>query len=167
MKKITILLVLFIVINQACTVSYTLSGASIAPDVKTISVQHFVNRSPLGIANLEQYITDELKDKFKSQTSLTVVKDMGHLNFEGEIRRYFTKPMAITGDERAAQNRLTMVVYVKFTNEIEPQYNFDNNFTQYADYDSEKDLSSVEQELVEEIVEKIIEDIFNQSVVNW
>ena len=167
MKKATILLVLFVLVNQACTVSYTLSGASIAPDVKTVSVQHFVNRSPLGIANLEQYITDELKDKFKSQTSLTVVNDMGHLNFEGEITRYFTKPMAIKGDETAAQNRLTMVVHVKFTNEIEPQYNFDNNFKQYEDYDNDKDLSSVEQELVEEIVLKLIEDIFNQSVVNW
>lgn len=167
MKKITTLLVLFVIVNQACTVSYTLSGASIAPDVKTVSVQHFVNRSPLGIANLEQYITDELKDKFKSQTSLTVVNDMGHLNFEGEITRYFTKPMAITGDETAAQNRLTMIVHVKFTNEIEPQYNFDSDFTQYEDYDSDKDLSSVEQELVEQIVEKLIEDIFNKSVVNW
>jgi Lipopolysaccharide-assembly len=167
MKRIIFLLVVCISISNSCTVGYTLSGASIAPDVKTVSVQHFVNRSPLGVANLEQYITDELKDKFKSQTPLTIINDMGHLNFEGEILRYYTKPMAITGDETAAQNRLTMVVHVKFTNEIEPEFNFDSDFTQFADYDSDKDLSSVEQDLVEEIVEKIIEDIFNKSVVNW
>ncbi len=167
MKRIIFLLVIYVLASQSCSVSYTLSGASIAPDVKTISVQHFVNRAPLGAANLEQYITDELKDIFKSQTSLTVVNDMGHLNFEGEIIRYFTKPMAITGDETAAQNRLTMVVHVKFTNEIEPEFNFDSDFTQFADYSSDEDLSSVEQDLVEEIVEKIIEDIFNKSVVNW
>ncbi|MCK5029469.1 MAG: LptE family protein [Bacteroidales bacterium] len=167
MKRIAFLLIIYILANQSCSVSYTLSGASIAPDVKTVSVQHFVNRSPLGVANLEQYITDELKDKFKSQTSLTVVNEMGDLNFEGEITRYFTKPMAITGDETAAQNRLTIIVHVKFTNEVEPEFNFDSNFTQFADYDSDKDLTSVEQDLVEEIVEKIIEDIFNKSVVNW
>jgi len=167
MKRTIFFLTIYLLASQSCTVSYTLSGASIAPDVKTISVQHFVNRAPLGVANLEQYITDEIKDKFKSQTSLTVVNDMGHLNFEGEIVRYFTKPMAITEDETAAQNRLTMVVHVKFTNEIEPEFNFDSDFTQFADYDSDKNLSDVEQELVEEIVEKIIEDIFNKSVVNW
>jgi len=167
MKRIIFLLAIYILASQSCTVSYTLSGASIAPAVKTVSVQHFINRAPLGVANLEQYITDELKDKFKSQTSLTVVNDMGHLHFEGEITNYFTKPMAITGDETAAQNRLTMVVHVKFTNEIEPEFNFDSDFTQFADYDSGQDLSSVEQDLVEEIVEKIIEDIFNKSVVNW
>ena len=167
MKKLSLLLIIYLFINQACTISYSLTGASIAPDVKTFSVQHFVNRAPLGLPNLEQYFTDELKDKFKSQTSLTVVNDMGHLNFEGEITKYFTKPMAITGDEIAAQNRFTITVHVRFTNEIEPEYNFDTNFTQFADYDSNQDLSTVEQQLVEEVVEKLIEDIFNKSVVNW
>lgn len=167
MKKLSLLLIIYLFINQACTISYSLTGASIAPDVKTISVQHFVNRAPLGVANLEQYFTDELKDKFKSQTPLTVVNDMGHLNFEGEIRKYFTRPMAITGNEIAAQNRFTITVHVKFTNEIQPEYNFDTDFTQFADYDSDLDLSSVEQQLLEEIVEKLIEDIFNKSVVNW
>ncbi len=167
MRNLFIILILYVFVQQACTISYTLSGASIAPDVKTVSVQHFVNRAPLGLANLEQYFTDELKDKFKSQTSLTVVNDVGHLDFEGEITRYFTKPMAITGDETAAQNRLTIEVSVKFTNEIEPEYNFDTKFSQYADYDSDLDLSSVEQDLAEEIVDKLIEDIFNKAVVNW
>lgn len=152
---------------QSCNVRYSLSGASIPADAKTISVQHFVNRAPLGTANIEQYFTDELKDKFKSQTSLKVINDIGHLNFEGEITRYFIQPIAITGNEMAAQNRLTITAHVKFTNEIEPEYNFDSDFSQYKDYPSDDDLSSVEQELVEDIVERLIEDIFNKAVVNW
>lgn len=167
MKKISLLILISLVISQACTVSYSLTGASIAPDVKTISVQNFVNRAPLGLPNLEPYITDELKDKFKSQTSLSLVREDGHLNFEGEITKYFTKPMAITGDETAAQNRLTITVHITFTNEIEPQYNFESDFTRFADYNSDQDLSSVEEQLVETIVEELIEDIFNKSVVNW
>ncbi|MBI9055636.1 MAG: LptE family protein [Bacteroidales bacterium] len=167
MKKLTILLLTFLFISQSCTISYKLNGASIAPEVKTVSIQYFTNRAPLAMSNLEQIITDNLKDKFKSQTKLKRVDEMGHLDFSGEITQYFTKPMAITGDEVAAQNRLTIEIHVKFTNEIEPQYNFDQNFSQFADYDSNSDLSSVEQELVDEIVEKLIEDIFNKSVVNW
>jgi hypothetical protein len=96
-----------------------------------------------------------------------LVNDVGHLNFEGEITQYDTKPMAIVGDETAAQNRLSITVHVKFTNEIEPKYNFDSDFTRYADYDSNLDLAQVEQELVEEIVVQLIDDIFNKSVVNW
>jgi len=167
MKKIVIILCACILVSQSCTVNYTLSGASIAPEVETVSVQHFVNRAPLGVANMEQYITNELKDKFKSQTRLTTVNDAGDLNFEGEIVDFNTKPMAITQNEKAAQNRLTIAVRVKFTNEVEPKYNFDQTFSQYEDYDSDQDLASVEQELMEKIVEKLIEDIFNKSVVNW
>lgn len=167
MKRIIFFIIIFTLISNSCTVNYSMTGASIAPDVKSVSVQYFVNRAPLGIANIEQYFTDELKDKFKSQTTLTVVTDGGHLDFSGEITKYLMRPMAITGDEIAAQNRLTITVHVKFTNEIEPQYNFDQDFTQFADYNSDLDLSSVEQGLMEDIVEKLIEDIFNQSVVNW
>jgi hypothetical protein len=60
-----------------------------------------------------------------------------------------------------------VTVHVRFTNEIEPEYNFESNFTRYADYDSNLDLVQVEQELVEEIVELLIDDIFNKAVVNW
>lgn len=167
MKKLSFLVVIFLFISQSCTVSYSITGASIAPDVKTISVQNFVNRAPLGLPNLEPYITDELKDKFKSQTSLTLVSEDGHLNFEGEITKYDTKPMAITGNETAAQNRLSITVHIRFTNEIESQYDFESDFTRFADYNSDQDLSSVEQQLVETIVEELIEDIFNKAVVNW
>ncbi len=167
MKKVILSIVILIATIQSCTVSYTLSGASIAPEVKTVSVQYFTNRAPLAMANIGQYITDELKDKFKSQTSLTLVNDVGHLNFEGEITKYDTRPTAIVGDETAAQNRLSITAHVKFTNEIEPEYNFDSDFSRYADYDSNLDLAQVEQELVEEIVEQLIDDIFNKSVVNW
>ena len=75
MRKLTILLFAFIFISQSCTVKYGLTGASIAADVKTVSVQYFVNRAPLGMTNLEQYFTDELKDKFKSQTKLMIVSE--------------------------------------------------------------------------------------------
>jgi len=167
MKKVILSIVILIATIQSCTVSYTLSGASIAPEVKTVSVQYFTNRAPLAMANIGQYITDELKDKFKSQTSLTLVNDVGHLNFEGEITKYDTRPTAIVGDETAAQNRLSITAHVKFTNEIEPEYNFDSDFTRYADYDSNLDLVQVEQELVEEIVVLLIDDIFNKAVVNW
>jgi len=167
MKKVLIIIAVLIASTQSCKVSYTLSGASIAPEVKTVSVQYFTNRAPLALTNLDQYITNELRDKFKSQTSLTVVSDVGHLNFEGEITDYNTRPTAIVGDETAAQNRLTVTVHVKFTNEIEPEYDFDSDFTRYADYDSNLDLAQVEQELVNEIVEQLIDDIFNKAVVNW
>jgi hypothetical protein len=166
-KLIIFIALLLTTINYACTVSYSTTGASISPDVKTVSVNFFPNRAALGTANLGQYFTDELKDKFLGQTSLTLVENYGHLNFEGEITNYNTKPIAITGDEIAAQNRLTIKVHVVFVNNNDPEQNFDTSFSRYQDYNSTENLSSVEEGLVEGIVAELVEDIFNKSVVNW
>lgn len=150
-----------------CSVKYTTTGASLTPDMKTISVAFFPNRAPIVNTALSQEFTEKLKDKFISQTNLQMISEGGDLNFEGEIRGYDTRPMAITGDERAALNRFTISINVKFTNLIDPTKSFDSNFSAYEDFESEKGLDTVEGELIPLILEKIIEDVFNRSVVNW
>lgn len=154
-----------------CKITYSFSGASISADVKTISVQFFQNRADLngGVirAGFDQEFTDAMIDKFRAQTGLEFVNDLGDVNFEGEITGYNTAPMAITGDEVAALNRFTVAVRVKFTNAIQPDQNFESVFSRYEDYDSSLDLSSVEDELLEKILEQITEDVFNRAFVNW
>jgi hypothetical protein len=153
---------------SGCKISYSFTGASISPEVKTISVQYFPNRSR-GVVNpsLSQDFTDALKDKFKVQTSLEFVNDIGDVNFEGEITDYRIQPMAITGTERAALTRFTINIRVKYSNVIDPEGNFDESFSRYEDYESSLDFSSVEVELVDKIINQITEDVFNKAFVNW
>lgn len=164
-KKI-IALVFVAVLLQSCGI-YSFTGASISPDVKSVQVNYFRNSAALVQATLSQTFTDALKDKFSSQTSLDLMERNGDLVFEGEIKRYNTDPVAIQGDQTAALNRLTITVFVKFTNKIEPDQSFESNFTQYQEYESSESLSSVEDGLIEEITDALVEDIFNRAVVNW
>ncbi|MBI5009485.1 MAG: LptE family protein [Bacteroidia bacterium] len=150
-----------------CKVSYSFSGASISPQVKTLSVQNFLNRAALVQPGLDQRLTDDLIDKCKAQTSLEIVSNLGDVNFEGEITEYKTMPLTVAADAYAAMNRFSITVRVKFTNSVDTDLSFDQTFTRYEDYDSNLDLSAVEQDLVEKIVELIIEDIFNKAFVNW
>jgi hypothetical protein len=153
-----------------CKVRYSMTGAAINPDVKTISVSYFPNRAPIVYPSLSQDVTEKLKDKFISQTSLNMISGEGDLSFEGEITGYETKPIAITGNnvqDKASLNRLTVTINVRFVNQKVPKDNFENKFQAYEDYSSDKGLDEVEGELVPLILEKIIEDIFNRSVVNW
>jgi hypothetical protein len=150
-----------------CKVSYSFSGASISPQVKTLSVQYFQNRAPLVQPGLSQYLTDALIDKCKSQTSLATVNGLGDVNFEGEISDYNTRPLTVAADAQAAMNRFTISVKVKFTNSVEPDLSFEQTFSRYEDYNSNIDLSVVEKDLSARIVEMIVEDIFNQAFVNW
>jgi hypothetical protein len=148
-------------------VSYSFSGASISPQVKTFSIQYFQNRAPLVQPGLSQYITDALIDKCKGQTNLSFINGIGDVNFEGEISDYNTRPLTVAADAQAAMNRFTITARVKFTNAIEPELSFEQTFSRYEDYDSNLDLSNVEKELSDKIVEMIVEDIFNQAFVNW
>jgi len=152
----------------ACKVSYSFTGGTLSQDVKTFSVQYFQNRAPLVNPNLSNQFTEDLKEKFRSRTSLDeIVEGEGHLNFSGEITGYQTKAMDITGSDIASTNRLTITIRVRFTNEIETENDFDKSFSAFEDFDSTKQLSDVENDLVDKILEKIIDDIYNESVVNW
>ena len=166
--KSTLLIIIIGLAFTACKVSYSLTGGTLSTDIKTFSVQFFQNRAPLVNPNLSDKFTEDLKEKFRSRTSLDEIVDgEGHLNFSGEITGYQTKAMDITSNDIAATNRLTITIRVKFINELEPDNDFDKSFSAYEDFDSNNQLSDVETELVEKILEKIIDDIYNQSVVNW
>ncbi|MGD0340691.1 MAG: LptE family protein [Bacteroidales bacterium] len=150
-----------------CKINYSFTGASISPDVKTASIQYFQNRASLVQPGLSQYITDALIDKCKTQTSLGIVNGIGDVNFEGEITDYSTRPQSVSANAEAATNRFTISVKVKFTNSVQPNYNFEQTFSRYEDYDSNVDLSTVEKDLSDKIVDLLVEDIFDKAFVNW
>lgn len=152
---------------QGCKVSYSFSGASISPQVKTLSIQYFQNRASLVQPGLSQNLTDALIDKCKSQTNLNVINGLGDVNFEGEITDYNTRPYTVSADAEAAVNRFTITVKVKFTNAVDPDLSYEQSFSRYEDYDSSQDLSQVEDDLSGKIIEMIVEDIFNRAFVNW
>ena len=151
----------------ACKVSYSFSGASIAPEVKTVSIQQFQNLATLVVPVLSSQLTEALQDKFSRQTRLTLVREDGDFSFEGDITNYTSTPIAVTGDEYASMNRLTITVKVNFVNKIQPEYNFSRQFSAYEDYDSNQLMQEVEPTLLPQIIEKLVDDIFNQAVSNW
>jgi hypothetical protein len=162
-----LLVLLLIFFLTGCKITYSFSGASISPAVKTISIQYFDNRASLVQPGLSLYLTDALIDKCKAQTRLSFINGIGDVNFEGQITKYFTLPLTVSADARAAMNRFTIEVNVKFTNAVDPELSFEQKFSRYADYDSNLDLNSVEKDLTEKIIALIVEDIFNQAFVNW
>jgi hypothetical protein len=164
--KILLIPVLLLLLVQGCKISYSFSGASISPEVKTVSVKYFPNRARIINPALSQEFTDALMDKIKSQTNLVFVDD-GDVNFDGEIVDYKTSFLAVTGDDKSAMTRFTISVKVRFTNNVDEDQDFDQVFSRYKDYDATKDLSEVEDTLVEAIITDIIEDVFNQAFVNW
>jgi len=161
------LILLFVLLLASCKVKYSFTGASISPDVKTFSVAYFQNLASQVNPTLSSTLTEELKNKFITQTQLNAVNESGDLSFTGDIRGYRVAPVAIQSTEMAAYNRLTISVRVKFTNAKDPTQDYEKTFSHFEDFPSNQNITQVESELVRLIVEKLVEDIFNNAVANW
>ncbi len=168
-RHIFLLLVIALAaVTPSCRISYSFTGASIDYNTtKTFSIADFPNRAQLVNPNLSPQLTEALKDKFINQTSLELVNDGGDLEFTGQITGYNVQPMAVTDNEIASKNRLTVTLKVKFVNNKDHEQDFDSSFSAYSEFESTNILSDVEDTLLEEIIEQITEDIFNKSVANW
>ena len=146
---------------------YSFSGTSIQPDVKTIHIP-FVEYKALTVnPSLSNLLTEALKDKFRKLTRLEEVDVDADLELACEITGYDVRATAVTAQEVAAQNRLTVTVKAVFTNRKYPEEDVDKQFSAYADYDSTQSLESVQEGLCDEIIEKLCEDIFNATVAQW
>ena len=146
---------------------YSFSGTSIQPDVHTITINYFEYTAEKVNPSLSNLLTEELRTQFSKMTRLEQVDLDGDLEIEGQVTGYDVTATAVTADEVAAQNRLTVTVKVIFTNRKYPEDNLEQNFSAYEDYDSMQSLDAVQETLCNQIVKKLIEDIFNATVAQW
>lgn len=156
-----------IILLYSCKVKMSMSGASIPPDARTVSVEYFGNQSSIAGPHIPQKFTEKLRDVLQSQTNLSLVPKNGDLQFSGYIADYIVSPVAIQSNDRPAQNRLTISVFVKYVNPYDPSKSFEQTFTRYTDYDGSKNISEVEANLLNEIFRQLTEDIFNKAFNNW
>ena len=165
---IAVIVVALVAISAACTITITMSGASIPENLTTFSVQYINNRAPLINPDLSQTLTEGLKDRIQTESRLILVEDaMGDVDFSGNITSYGTKAMAIKSDAVSAETRLTVAVKIRFRNFKDPKGDWEQSFSAYQDYDSDNNLSDVEEELVELIVDELTENIFNKAFADW
>jgi hypothetical protein len=167
MNKLKFLLVLLIALTLNSCGPYNFTGTG-KIDAKTFQVNYFQNNAPLVQPGIERTFTLKLQDIIQNQTNLNLVRTNGDLTYEGEITNYTITPMAATADLKAAQNRLTVTVNVRYTNKNNEKDNFEKPFSFYYDYPGDQQLigSSLTTAL-DIIFERITQDIFNESLAKW
>ena len=166
-KRIVALFKLAVVSTLIASCSYSFTGASISPEVQTVSVDYFRSYAQQAPPVLEQAFTESLREIFISQTNLRLIDGMGDLHFEGRITGYQSRPVSVTSDQIADAERLTITVRVKFINSKEPKNNFERSFSKYQDYDASQNLQDIENELIGDINDQLVQSIFDAAVSNW
>ena len=168
MTRKTFSLALAIILLSSCKIRYsTSSGGNLNENIKTFSIEQFTNQATLGPSTIGLTFTEKLRELFQSQTKLELVSTNGDLSYEGTISNYTIQPIALQGDQTAAQNRLTISIKVIFVNQIEVKDNFEKTFSRFADYNSTQDISSVQEGLIEDIFDQLTQDIYDKTLGDW
>ncbi|KGE14218.1 LptE family protein [Sphingobacterium deserti] len=164
----TLLSLVLVMAFSSCGVKYRFSGGSIPENMKTVNVQFFENIAPLVYATLSQNFTEGLKERIRSQSRLSQVNGDADAMFEGVITGYDISPAAVEANsDRAALNRLTITVKVKYTNRLDEtgESNFEQSFTQFREFSGL--VQNQEDGLTMQIISLLTEDIYNRAFANW
>lgn len=159
----------------ATLILFTLNGCSVYNftgtgkiDAKTFQVNYFQNNAELVQPGIERTFTLKLQDLIQNQTNLNLISSGGDLLYEGEIVDFRITPMTATADLKAAQNRLTIAVMVRFSNKNKEADDFEKRFSFFYDYPAAKQLIGSDlNTALDEIFERITQDIFNESLAKW
>lgn len=165
MKRLLLILSASLLVG-ACGI-YSFSGTSIQPDVKTITIPYVEYVALRVNPSLSNDLTEALKEKYRKLTRLEEVDVDGDLELVCSVTGYDVKATAVTANEMASQNRLTVTVKVEFSNKKYPEDDVNKSFSAYEDFDATLSLDAVEAGLCETIIEKLVEDIFNATVAQW
>ena len=170
MKNFLVPVFIILFLLNGCGV-YNFTGGDVGT-ASTFQVNYFQNYSTQSRGStfepgLDRDFTLSLQDLILNQTSLDLVTANGDLIYEGEIVEYRVTPMTATAEQRAAQNRLTIAVNVRFYNTTKEDVDFEQRFSFFFDYDASAQLSSVRDEAHLAIFERINQDIFNRSLADW
>jgi hypothetical protein len=167
--KIFVSLIMLSFIVVSCSISYKFNGASIDyTKTKSISIVDFPNNAELVYPPLTQVFGESLRDAYTKQTRLQLLKKGGDLHIEGEITGYQLTPMAIGTDSYAAETKLTLTVKVRFTNNKNPEEDFqEKSYSASQIFQSSTMLTAVQADLVKLMVADIVDNIYNDTVAKW
>ncbi|MBP5375154.1 MAG: LptE family protein [Bacteroidaceae bacterium] len=169
MRRFTFILgLLLVALMVSCTISYKFTGTSIDyTKIKTISLDKFPIRANYVWSPMESMFYNSISDLYAQKTKLKVLKRDGDLQLSGEIVEYSQTNKSVGSDGYSAQVQLKMVVNVRFVNTKKHEDDFEQRFSATTEYDSSKQLASVQEELVQEMINDITDQIFNATVSKW
>jgi hypothetical protein len=138
--------------------------------MKTIRVDLFENNAALVVNTLSISFTEALKDRIRTTTRLSIVRNEADAVLSGNITDYSIAPVSVQASNGttapiANQSRLSITVNVKYTNDLQKKDNFESSFTKFANFTG--DINSQEPALIADITKQLTEDIFNKAFDNW
>jgi hypothetical protein len=160
-----LLLGLFWLAEGGC--AYSFRAGALPPEVRTLQVEAFSNEAAIIVPTLSQTLTEAIRQKFITQTSLVLVRSGGDMVLRGRITDYQVAPVAIQGGQQAAQNRLSITIFVECQSARFPEISWQQSFMNFVDFPATVSLGQVQETLVQELCDRLAQDVVNKTLSNW
>lgn len=162
-------LIALLVCCMAAAGCYSFRGISIDPNVNTFFIQNFEVSAASAPPTLAVNFTERLKDKIRNETRLGLKSTDPDIEFTGKVRDFRVVPVAPQPGQLVALNRLEIVLDVMYTDHKNESKSWISSrpFQHFAEFPNDKDLLSIQDQLVSQIFDQILEDIFNATFNDW
>ena len=147
---------------------YSFTGASIPEHLRTVAIPLAEVRAQGTVPDLDRALTDALIERFADQTRLVLEPDEEAADavVRATIERYTIAPVAVTGDEVASLNRVTVAVAVRYQDRVEDEERLARSFSASADYDPGEGAAG-EAEAAARALDQLAGDIFTAATSDW
>ncbi len=158
---------LLFTLSSVLSCKYSFKGISISENTKNFYIAPFGNNAAGGPASLGQTFRELLRNRVRRDTRLSETEIDPHIEFTGYINSFRIEQIAPQPGEFSAANELTITVFIEFTNNLNEEASFSKSYSENAQFPSDQDLLSIQDELIDEIYTIILEKVFNDAFTNW
>lgn len=156
-----------LVLLAGCGV-YSFSGATIPDRLQTVAIPIAEDRSAGGPPGLDRLLTDALVDRFVDRSRLSLETDEAEADavVRATIERYAIAPVAVTDQNVAALNRVSLAVRVVVEDRVENAELLARTFTATEDFAPAAGLQG-EADASATALEQIARDAFTAATSDW
>ena len=156
-----------ILVNFNACCSYSFTGASVPPHLKTISIPVADDRSGAGVPGLRELFTTMLTQKFIDDNTLRVSDRVNaNASLDCTISSYSDAPAVVSGANNVTTRRITIGVQVIYKDLVKRKNIFEQTFSNYGDYSGNGGLTE-KNAAINVAVDKITEDVLLAAVSGW
>lgn len=147
---------------------YSFTGATIPGHLNTIAVPLASDRTDGPLPTLDETLTQQVIAQFVNQTRLQLTSSEADADalLDLRIEQYSNTPTAV-GDERAARNRVSLTVAVRYVDQVNDEELLEQSFTGSEEYDPIELGPAGEEEAARAALDIIAQDIFTAATSNW
>ncbi len=147
--------------------SYSFTGSSVPPHLKSVRIALFEDRTNSGEPNVREDFTNTLLDRFRRDNSLEVTnQDEADSDLDGTISSFADQPTVVAAGESVRKARITIGVQAAFRDRKLKKTLFEKTFTAWGEYEIGAE-PALRREAVTTAIDKLTEDILLATVSGW